>query len=78
LLANLRLGDAELVDAVAHDVLRDRHPRRVDVLVFRRERFEDDLETALEIEPLLRRLVPRGSGDGHVGDGRDAGEDEPE
>ena len=66
LLANLGLRDAELVDAVPHDVLRDRHPRRVDILVLRRNRLEDDFEAALEIEPLLRRLVPRGAGDGHV------------
>jgi hypothetical protein len=62
LLADLGLGDAELVDAVAHDV-----DRAVDVLgrehvALRRLRLEDDLEAALEVEALAEALVRRRAG----------------
>ena len=75
LLPDLGLGDAELVDAVPHDVLRDRHAARVDLLSLGRNRLEDDLEPALDVEALARRSMPGRAGHGHVNDTRDRGDD---
>ena len=53
----LRLGDAERVDAVAHDV--DRAVQRVLVdrrLLLGRARLVDELDAALQVEPEPRRL----------------------
>ena len=59
LLADLGLGDAEGVDALAHD--RDRRVQvvRGELVALRRHRLEDDLEPALEVEALVERPVPR-------------------
>ena len=53
LLADLRRGDAELVDAVAHDRDRAVEVGRGQLVAVRRLRLQDDLEAALEVEALL-------------------------
>ena len=64
LARDVRRGDAELVDAVENDVLRGLHLRRVDRLAAVRDRPEDDLEAALQIEAQRRLLIRRRAGDG--------------
>jgi len=61
LLRDDGLGDAELVDAVAHDVDRPRHVVRRQDVPARRLRLQDDLEAALQIESLPELLVDRGA-----------------
>ena len=71
LLADLGLGDAELVDAAAHDRDRALHAGGVAGLVLRRDRLQHDLETALEVEPEGDLLV---HGRARHAQGRHAGE----
>ena len=59
LLADLGLGDAELVDAVAHDVDRAVEVLGRELVAARRLRLQHDLEAALEVEALAQRLVDR-------------------
>jgi hypothetical protein len=78
LLADLRLRDAELVDAVPHDV-----DGPVDV--FGREHvpswrlcFEHDLEATLEVEALTERAVSRGAGHRDERDAHESREQKPD
>ncbi len=70
-----RLGDADLVDALPHDL-----DRAVEILLgnlpaLRRFRLEDDLEPALQVEAQGRRAEERQHDDpGHGG--QDRGDDE--
>ncbi len=50
LLADLRLGHAELVDPVPHDVDRPVQIIRRKRVTLRGIRLEDDFETALQVE----------------------------
>ena len=59
LLADLGLGDAELVDAVPHDVHRAIEVLVGEGLTLGRSGFQHDLEPALEIEAERRALVER-------------------
>ena len=54
-----RLGDAELVDAVPHDLDRAVEIVLRDLLPLRRLRLEDDLEAALQVEAERRRAEER-------------------
>ena len=76
LATNLRLRHAELVDAVAHDVLCDRHPARVHLLIGRRDSFQHDLQPALKIEPERRFLVSGRAGNAEVRHACDGEDDE--
>ena len=67
LLADLRLGHAELVDAPAHDRLGRVHALGGDLLASRRDRFEDDLGASLEVEAEDRLLVDRRARDREQG-----------
>ena len=76
LRADLRLGHAEPVDAVAHD--RD---RAVEVFLRQlpalgRNGFLRDLEAALEVEPERRLLVDRRRRDDHQRHGNEPGDDQ--
>ena len=51
LLSELRLGDAELVDAIPHDVDGAIEVFSGERVSLRRMSLEHDLETALEVEP---------------------------
>jgi len=64
LLADLRLGHAELVDAALHDRDRPVEVGRGERVALRRHRLEHDLETALEVEAEDRLLVKRRAGHG--------------
>jgi len=59
LLSDLRLGDAELVDPVAHDVDRPVDVRRGQLVTLRWDRFQDDLEATLQVEAQRRAPVDR-------------------
>ena len=52
----LRLGDAEGVDAVAHDVERALQRLGGDLRLLRRLALVDELDAALQVEAELRRL----------------------
>ena len=69
------LGNAELVDAVPHDLDRAVEIVLRDLPPLRRLRLEDDLEAALEIEAQGRRAEERQHDDPGDG-GQDRGEDE--
>ena len=76
LLADLRLGDADLVDAVADDLHRPVHVLLRQLLALRRARLEDDLEAALEVEPEGRAPEEPQRDDGEDGaDQREKDED---
>ena len=63
----LRLGDAEGVDALAHDVERALERLLGDLRLLRRRlALVDELHAALEVEPELR--VPAGDGEDRPGD----------
>ena len=64
LLADLRLRDAELVDAPLHDRDRAVEVVRRELVALRRNRLQDHLEAALEVEAESRLLVDRRPGDG--------------
>ena len=70
-----RLGDAELVDALAHDLDRAVEILLRDLPALRRLRLEDDLEPALEVEAERRRAEEREHDDPDDG-GQNRGEDE--
>ena len=59
LLPDLGLGDAELVDAAAHDRDRALHARRIAGLALRRHRLEHDLQSTLQVEAQGDLLVDR-------------------
>jgi len=61
--ADLGLGDAELVDAIPHDVDRAVEVVLREIAVRRRNGLESDFEPALEIETERRLLVKRRPGD---------------
>ena len=69
------LGDAELVDALAHDLDRAVEILLRDLPALRRLRLEDDLEPALEVEAEGRRAEQRQDDDPGDG-GQNRGEDE--
>jgi hypothetical protein len=73
-----RLGDAELVDALAHDLDRAVEILLCDLPTLRRLRLEDDLEPALEVEPEGRLLVGRRARDREQGYARERRRDEAE
>ena len=78
LLADLRLRDAELVDAIAHD----RH-RTVEILgservPLRRDCLEDDLEAALDVEALGHVAVTGHAGNSQEGDPEQGCQDDPD
>ena len=56
---HVRRGDADRVHPVGDDLLRDLHLRRVDRLALLRNRPQNDLDPALEIEAERRLLVDR-------------------
>jgi len=68
LLPDLRLGHAELVDAVPHDVDRPTEIFRRELVALRRHRFQDDLEAALEVEAQRQLLMDRRTWDHQKGD----------
>ena len=76
LLADLRLRDAEPVDAVAHDPDRAVEVGLLELPVRRRHRLQRDLETALEVEPERRRLLDRRAGNGKEPDADESGGDQ--
>ena len=76
LLAELRLGDAELVDAVPHDVDGAIEIVRRERVSLRRMSLEHDLETALEVEPERRAPVERRAGHGDQGHADERGHDQ--
>ena len=73
---DLRLGDAEAVDAVAHD--RDRAVEIFlrELAALRRHRLLRDLETALEVEAERRLLVQRRRRHDHQADADECGDDQ--
>src|SRR5207253_9514913 len=76
LLADLRLGHAELVDPAPHD--RDGAVEILgrELVALRRHRLEDDLEAALQVEAERRFLVRRRSRHGQKRDADEGREDE--
>ena len=76
LLADLGLGDAELVDALAHDRDGAVERGRVELLPLGGLRLQHDLEAALEVEPEGHFLVRRGARNGKRGHSRQCGEDQ--
>ena len=74
-LEELGLGDAELVDALLHEVDRPLHRVRVDRLLGGRLRPVDELNTALQVETENRRLGGD-DGDRAADQGDDDEEDE--
>ena len=78
LLADLGLGDAELVDAVAHDVDRAVMSSAVSLWPARRLRLEHDLEAALEVEALAQRLVDRRARDREQRDADERRDEQPD
>ena len=75
---DLRLGDAELVDAIAHDVDRAVEVFLRQLAVGRRDRLERDLESALQVEAERRLLVQRRRRDGHQDNGDEGRTEQPE
>ena len=75
LLADLGLGDAELVDPLADDRDRAVEVRVGQLTAGRRLRLQHDLEPALEVEAELRLLVERRAGDRQQGRADDRDED---
>src|ERR671937_1552118 len=62
--ADVGLGDAELVDPALHDVLRPVEVVLRQLVALRRDRLQDDLEAALQVEAERRLLVDRAARDG--------------
>ena len=75
---DLGLRDAELVDAVAHDLDRAVEVFLGEVAVRRRNRLQRDLEPALEVEAERRRLVQRRAGDREQRDADERCDEQPE
>ncbi len=63
LLPDLRLGDTERVDAVPDDLDREVEVLLGDLLALGRDRLEDELDAALEVEAELDLAVDRRLGD---------------
>ena len=76
LLPDLGLRHAELVDAAAHDRLGRVHPVRGDLLALRRDRLQDDLGAALQVESQRRLLVEGRAGNGQQRSGDQRRDDE--
>ena len=76
LLGDHRLGDAEPIDAVPDDADRVVHHRRRQLLALERLGLQHDLQAALDVEALVKRAVPRASGNGKEGDAGEGGDHE--
>ena len=76
LLADLRLGDAELVDPVAEDLERAVEVGLLQRPVLRRHRLQRHLETALEVEAERRLLFQGRAWDDEKTDADQAGDDQ--
>src|SRR2546421_56371 len=78
LLANVGLGDAELVDPLADDRHRPFEVARGQMMVLGRHRLLHDLEPALEVEAERRLLVQRRSRNPEQRDTAEREENQPD
>ena len=78
LLADLRLGDAELVNPVPHDLDRPADVVGGQRVALRRYRLQHDLESALEVEPERRLAVGRRARDHEQGHPGERQKDDPQ
>ena len=78
LRADLGLRDAELVDAVPHDLDRALEVLLGELAVRRRNRLQRDLEAALQVEAERRLLVERRARDREQRDADERRDEQPE